>query len=116
MNNITTANLETERKWVIAIYILQLIGYFSVLPLIAAIIFNYIREGNCHGTYLQSHHRWQMRTFWYGLLWFIIGAVTAIIVVGIFIIIVNYVWLLYRVIKGLILASEHASVNAYKRA
>src|ERR1700739_10565 len=47
------------------------------LPSIVAVIMNYARRSATHGTYLESHFRWQIRTFWYALLWsFAIWAVS----------------------------------------
>ena len=38
-------------------------------PSIIAVILNYVKRGDVSGTWLESHFRWQIRTFWYGLLW-----------------------------------------------
>ena len=42
-----------------------LIGWLSII----AVILNYVKRGEARGTWLDSHFRWQIRTFWYGLLW-----------------------------------------------
>jgi uncharacterized membrane protein len=39
------------------------------LPSIIAVIMNYMRRDAAHGSYLESHFRWQIRTFWYAALW-----------------------------------------------
>src|SRR5579863_5653172 len=47
------------------------------LPSIVAVIMNYARRAATHGTYLESHFRWQIRTFWFAVLWsFVIWAVS----------------------------------------
>src|SRR5215472_19019389 len=47
------------------------------LPSIIAVIMNYARRSATHGSYLESHFRWQIRTFWYAVLWwFVIWAVS----------------------------------------
>ena len=38
-------------------------------PSIIAVIINYVKRGDVQGTWLESHFRWQIRTFWFGLLW-----------------------------------------------
>jgi uncharacterized membrane protein len=58
------------------------------------------------GTWLESHFLWQIRTFWYGLLWGVIGMLLLVLVVGYFILIANTIWLLYRIIKGWLRLSE----------
>jgi uncharacterized membrane protein len=78
------------------------------LPSIIAVIMNYARRSASRGTYLESHFRWQIRTFWYAVLWsFVIAAVSiplVLILIGIPILIVGYyaltIWIIYRVARG----------------
>jgi uncharacterized membrane protein len=78
------------------------------LPSIVAVVMNYARRSATHGTYLESHFRWQIRTFWYAVLWsFVIAAVAiplVLILVGIPILIGGYyalaIWIIYRVARG----------------
>jgi uncharacterized membrane protein len=78
------------------------------LPSIIAVIMNYARRSATHGTYLESHFRWQIRTFWYAVLWsFVIAAVAiplVLILIGIPVLIVGYcalaLWIIYRVARG----------------
>src|ERR1700756_4956984 len=43
------------------------------VPSIIAVVINYVKRGEARGTYLASHFRWQIRTFWFALLWCVIG-------------------------------------------
>jgi uncharacterized membrane protein len=78
------------------------------LPSIVAVIMNYARRSATHGTYLESHFRWQIRTFWFAVLWsFVIAAVSiplVLIVIGIPILFIGYyalaIWIIYRVARG----------------
>ena len=78
------------------------------LPSIVAVIMNYARRSATHGTYLESHFRWQIRTFWFAVLWsFIIAAVSiplVLILIGIPILIGGYyvlcIWIIYRIARG----------------
>jgi len=78
------------------------------LPSIVAVIMNYARRSATHGTYLESHFRWQIRTFWFAVLWsFGIAAVSiplVLILIGIPILIGGYyalaIWIIYRVARG----------------
>lgn len=115
MHNYLTSELTHERKWVIAVYILQIVGFFAGITWIVAVIINYIREDRVHGTFLEIHHRWQLRTFWYGLLWFGIGILTAPIIIGPFIILADFIWVIYRVVKGLINVTDNEPVLPYER-
>jgi len=76
------------------------------IPAIVAIVLNYIKREDVAGTFLESHFRWQIRTFWYSLLWAFIGAITFIIIVGIFVLIADVVWFIYRIAKGWLRLNE----------
>ena len=82
------------------IYILQGLSFFLGITALVAIILNYVRMDAVRGTWLESHFRWQIRTFWFGLLWTVIGALTMIIGVGFVIFFFIYLWIIYRIIKG----------------
>ena len=38
-------------------------------PSIIAVIINYVKRGEARGTWLESHFTWQIRTFWFAMLW-----------------------------------------------
>ena len=88
------------------VYILQAVGFFIGLTWIAAVIVNYVKLDDARGTWVESHFRWQIRTFWFGLLWGVIGAISMFVVVGFAVLAANYVWLIYRVVKGWLFFSE----------
>ena len=77
-------------------------------PSIIAVIINYVKRGDARGTWLESHFTWQIRTFWFALLWaaivLAIGAVLAIVLVGFAIWAVGFfvlgLWAIYRIARG----------------
>ena len=73
---------------------------------IVAIVLNYIKRDEVAGTFLESHFRWQIRTFWFGLLWAVIGVITLVLIVGIFILIADGIWFIYRIAKGWLRLNE----------
>jgi uncharacterized membrane protein len=79
-------------------------SFVGSLPSIAAVILNYVKRGDAHGTWVASHYRWQIRTFWFTLLWALIGwalIITVIgMVVGVPILIALTLWLIYRIGRG----------------
>ena len=68
-----------------AIYALYALSLFVGITALVAIVLNYIKKNDVAGTFYESHFRWQIRTFWFGLLWGMIGVITLIAIVGIFI-------------------------------
>ena len=86
-------------------------AFLTGWPSIIAVILNYVKRSEVRGTWLDSHYSWQIRTFWFALLWLAIGAVLFITVVGIPVAFVLWfatgIWVLYRIIRGwLALLSE----------
>src|ERR1700737_2345968 len=89
------------------------------LPSITAVIMNYARQSDVRGTILESHFRWQIRTFWFALLWVIVILALSLplmlIVVGFFTLAIGYVllgiWVIYRIVRGWLALSERRPVN-----
>jgi uncharacterized membrane protein len=88
-------------------------AFLSGWPSIIAVILNYLKRSDVRGTWLDSHFSWQIRTFWYALLWLVLGGILFVTVVGIPFAIVLWfgtgLWVLYRIIRGwLALSSRKA--------
>jgi uncharacterized membrane protein len=79
-------------------------AFLSGWPSIIAVILNYVKRADVRGTWLDSHFSWQIRTFWFALLWLALGAVAFITVIGIPVAFVLWfatgIWVLYRIIRG----------------
>ncbi|MCM2266119.1 MAG: hypothetical protein NDI73_13105, partial [Desulfuromonadales bacterium] len=80
------------------VYALQTASFFVGLTLFAAVIVNYVRRDDARGTWVESHFRWQLRTFWFTLLWTVVGGLTALFLVGWFILGAVALWLIYRIV------------------
>ena len=85
------------------------------LPSIVAVIMNYARRSAVRGTYLESHFRWQIRTFWYAVLWdvliWLVSLPLFLVLIGIPLFIVGHIalaiWIAYRVIRGWVSLRDH---------
>ena len=64
------------------VYGLQAAGFLVGITWIVAIVVDYVKRDEAKGTWLESHFSWQIRTFWWGLLWAVIGAITFLVVIG----------------------------------
>ncbi|HLA73017.1 MAG TPA: hypothetical protein VK624_16040 [Steroidobacteraceae bacterium] len=73
---------------------------------IVAIIINYVKRDEVAGTIYESHFRWQIRTFWFSLLWFILGGITVWFLIGFAILAVAGIWYIYRIVKGWLYLAE----------
>lgn len=83
---------------------LLVFSFIGGLPSIIAVIMNYARRSATHGTFLESHFRWQIRTFWFALLWALVLVVAFVTIIGIPFALVGWValgiWIIYRVARG----------------
>jgi len=74
------------------------------LPSIIAVVINYLKREEARGTFLESHFRWQIRTFWFALLWFMVGAMLLATFIGIPLALVIFfadgIWAIYRIARG----------------
>jgi len=79
-------------------------AFLTGWPSIIAVILNYVKRGEARGTWLESHFRWQIRTFWFGLLWCAVGGVLCITLVGIPVALGIWLgaglWAIYRIVRG----------------
>jgi len=120
---VTATTIEPQPSlvtWTHAIYALHafslvtgIIGAATVVgafltgwPSIIAVILNYVKRDEARGTWLESHFRWQLRTFWYGLLWVVLCGLFVVVTLGIgFVIawiplVVVGLWFVYRIVRG----------------
>jgi uncharacterized membrane protein len=94
------AKLKSLKTLTAVIYGLQAAGFFIGLSWIVAIVVNYVKRDEVAGTWLESHFRWQIRTFWWALLWGVLGALLTLVLVGFAVLFAAAVWVVYRIVKG----------------
>jgi uncharacterized membrane protein len=81
-------------------------AFLTGWPSIIAVILNYIKRSETRGTWVESHFRWQIRTFWFGLLWIALCMAFVVLTLGIGILIawlpmgIVGLWFIYRVARG----------------
>jgi uncharacterized membrane protein len=79
-------------------------GFVGSVPSIVAVIINYLKRGGARGSWAASHYRWQIRTFWFALLWLVVAVLLIVTVVGapvgLGLLVGLTVWLIYRIARG----------------
>ena len=79
-------------------------SFVASLPSIVAVILNYWKQGAVRGTWLESHFRWQIRTFWFAVLWIALAVLMFITIIGLpfalALIVIAGLWVAYRVVRG----------------
>ena len=118
-----SSSIETWTKVIYALHAFSLltgiIGAATVVgafltgwPSIIAVILNYVKRSEARGTWLESHFRWQIRTFWFGLLWiglcvlFVIGTLGIGILIAWLPIAIVGLWFIYRIVRGWMALSD----------
>ena len=79
-------------------------AFLTGWPSIIAVILNYLKRDEARGTFLESHFRWQIRTFWFALFWVAIAWLLIFTLFGIpfaaAIFVIAGLWVLYRIARG----------------
>ena len=98
--------LESDKSFAWWLYLVHAVsfvfslGLFSFIPL----ILNYIKRGETGGTFVHSHHTWMIRSFWWYVVWLVVGGILWITIIGIPVAVIVFVgawvWKAYRLIKG----------------
>ncbi|MEG3767695.1 DUF4870 family protein [Alteromonas sp. 14N.309.X.WAT.G.H12] len=82
------------------VYILYLVGLFFGITGIIGVVMAYINKSDAP-EWLQSHYKFQIRTFWIGFLYLFIGSILSVIIVGWFVLLFWVIWLIVRCVKGM---------------
>lgn len=99
--SVERSSIESQRTVVMVAYVLHLIGTIAGVTSIIGLIINYVKRDRYHGP-ADSHHRWMIRSFWWGAVWAIIGFLTTWLLIGWLILGLTWLWYIYRHIRGLI--------------
>jgi uncharacterized membrane protein len=99
--SVERTSIESERTLVLVSYVLHLVGSIAGVTSIIGLIVNYVKRGE-HDELFDSHHAWMIRTFWWAMLWVVIGCITVLILIGWAILFAVWVWYIYRHVRGLI--------------
>jgi uncharacterized membrane protein len=112
------ARLQSMKDWAFWLYIFHAIslllsfGLFSWIPL----IISYFKRGDAAGTFVYSHHNWQIRSFWWYLLWLAIGWICVYsiigIIIGIPVLVLAWLWKAYRLLKGALALNDNQPMPA----
>jgi uncharacterized membrane protein len=127
--------VDSGRSLATVVYAIQAVAVVTALPLVAGVVLNYLKMDEVRGTWVESHFRWQIRTFWLSLLWgFLLflaivvlglgglgaamagseigaaGGVISAVMIGAVGGVAIFAWLLYRIIRGWLRLSENQPI------
>jgi len=93
----------------VVVYLLYCVGYFTGISALIGVVIAYVKVGDADPV-LQSHYRFQIRTFWIGMLYLAIGIPLCMALIGIPILAWWFIWSLIRIVKGILLVNEHKPI------
>ena len=128
MNNYVDPN--NSKSLTLILYILYIVAIFSAgLLAILALIINYVKRSDVRGSIFESHFRWQIRTFWWYLIWTILafvpyfflfftmdnanafaGVAVSATIFCVAVLFISWVWIVYRAIRGIIALNDNQPV------
>jgi len=125
MNNYVDPN--NSKSLTLILYILYIVAIFSAgILAVVALVINYVKLDSVRGTIFESHFKWQIRTFWWYLIWTVIAFIPFLflfftadnvnafagVAVGgtVFcgaVLFISWVWIVYRAIRGIIALNDN---------
>ncbi|HEY2929544.1 DUF4870 family protein [Piscinibacter sp.] len=102
----TAEELAGLKNIAMVVYALQALSFLWGVTAIIGIVINYVKREDARGTLYESHFDWQIRSFWWGLLWSVVGVILIFVLVGFFVLFATWVWMIYRVVKGWLKLNE----------
>jgi len=103
------ASFVSQRGVVLTVYILYLIGYLTGFTALIGVVIAHVKAPSSDDI-LRSHYRFQIRTFWIGLLYLVIGWPLAYLIIGIPILLWWLVWSIVRIVKGMIVLNDGRAI------
>ena len=91
-------------------YILYFIGFFAGVTALVGLIIAYLKKPDA-AEWVQSHFVYQIRTFWIGLLWLVIGGLTSFVLIGYLLLVWWFVFTLVRCVKGVLRLSDNRPIE-----
>ena len=107
-------NYEGLKDITTLVYVLQAVALLIPPTALIAIVINYVKRSEVKGSILESHFRWQIRTFWFSFLWFVIATILIFTIIGAIlgypILVVAYIWWIYRFVRGWLTLNKNQSM------
>lgn len=87
------------------VYILYFVSYFTGITAVVGVIIAHVKAGDADAM-VDSHYRFQIRTFWIGILYAVVGAFLTLVLIGYLVLAWAFIWSLIRNIKGILALNE----------
>jgi uncharacterized membrane protein len=99
----------SNQQLALVVYILYFAAYFTGITGLIGVIIAHVQVDSADDL-LRTHYRFQIRTFWVGLLYLVVGTILIFVVIGIAVLFWWFVWSLVRNVKGLLALNENRPI------
>jgi uncharacterized membrane protein len=106
-----TQPMLSNTQLALVVYILYFVSYVIGITALIGVIIAHVQIGSTTDPMLRSHYQWQIRTFWIGVLYLVIGIVLCLVLVGILVLLFCFIWTLVRNVKGLLALNENRPIT-----
>jgi uncharacterized membrane protein len=111
MSEVVVENSSTTKGSAKIVYILYMVGILFGITGIVGVVMAYINKADAP-EWLKTHYQFQIRTFWIGALYIVLGSILSLVLIGWLVLLFWVVWLIVRSVKGIkALDSEKAIEN-----
>jgi uncharacterized membrane protein len=108
---ISAERLKSYKNLTMIAYGLYALGLFlGGVPTIIGLVIAYIKRGEYNGTIYGEHLRFLIRTFWYGVLWTVVGLILSLLYVGFIVMFAVGIWYIYRIVRGFLCLNDGKGV------
>ena len=113
---ILDSKIQNEKNTARILYIVHALTFFFSMALLSIIplVINYSKRADSEGTLVYSHHTWMIRSFWWFMVWMVVGGLLYVTLIGIPLAIlvwgVAWLWKAYRLIRGFIALNSNEAV------
>lgn len=99
----------SNKQLAFIVYILYFVAYFTGITALIGVIIAHVQVASADPL-LATHYRFQICTFWIGILYLVIGAILTVVIVGIAILLWWFVWSLVRNVKGTLALNDNKPI------
>ena len=94
--------------------LLYLASFVTGFTALVGVVLAYVWKGEAHPAWEASHYRYHIRTFWIGMLGWVISAVLMMVIIGFFMALAVAVWMVVRTVKAMLLAQRDEAVPNFE--
>ena len=114
-------NMDSLKTWGWISYGLHLaVALAAVIPgtqvgvglLLVAMLIDWVKRPDARGTWQESHYSWRIRSVLIAGVLYVVTAPLLLVVVGLLLWFVISLWLLYRIVRGMVCMADNRAVSS----